>query len=446
MLGDPKKAIKSMLLPLVISYLVVQINLLVDSVWCSGLGLDPSSAVSCMAPLYWIISDVGIGLGIGASVIIARNIGRRDLKKANELCTQIVAFSVIVGIFMTIILLLILKPGIYLIRAEYVEQECIDYMLPIIFGSLFYTLSGVFAGLLRSEGAARRVMVLLFSISVINMILDPILIYTFNFGVMGAGLATTIATICSVFLAIYWYWTKQPNLSISFKNYRFNKSDIKDMLYVGIPKISESMIVNVMSFIQRIFVIMCAGTAGVAIFNMPWRYVSMGVVPALAIGAALIPICSAALGQNNFQKAKIGYYYSVKIVLKILIPLCILVFIFADVLAAPFMTSESMMAIRPEFVETLRIYALIIPLYGLIEIGSSILQSLRLAQFAMIMSFIRNFIICIAFIFAYHYTMREISIGLLFSEIIGAALMIGIAYYAIRLREKQFNSGKITSL
>ena len=438
MLGDPKKALRGMLFPLIVSYMVVQINLLADTIWCSGLGSDASSAVSAMSPLYWIISDIGTGLGVGASVSIARSIGAGDRERANELCRQMAIFSIFASAVVTVILLMILRPGIHLIGADDVGQGCVDYMMPMILCSVFIIMDGVFAGLIRAEGAAKRVMILLMSVSVINMILDPILIYVFDMGLMGAGLATVLGSLGSALLAISWYARRQLNLTISLSGYRPRLPYIGDMLYVGIPRISESMIVNVMSFIQRIFVIMCAGTVGVTIFNIPWRYVAIGIVPALAISAAMVPICSAALGRNDMGKAKIGFRYAISLSLKVLIPISLAIFILADLLVIPFTLSPSMMELRPQFVETLRIYAFIIPFFGMIEVGSAILQSLRMAQFAMLLSFLRNLLICIFFLFAYHYTMTVVSLSLLVAEIIGGLGMIGIAYFAIRRREKTY--------
>ncbi|MGN1044543.1 MAG: MATE family efflux transporter [Candidatus Methanomethylophilaceae archaeon] len=438
MLGDPKKALRGMLFPLIVSYMVVQINLLADTVWCSGLGADASSAVSSMAPLYWIIADIGTGLGVGASVSIARSIGAGDRERANELCRQMAVFALFASVAVSVIMYLILRPGIHLIGADDVEQGCVDYMIPMILGSVFIIMDGVFAGLIRAEGAAKRVMVLLMSVSMINMILDPILIYVFDMGLMGAGLATTLGSAGSALLAVMWYGRKQLNLTISLPGYRPKPSYVGDMLYVGIPRISESMVVNVMSFIQRIFVIMCAGTVGVTIFNIPWRYVAIGIVPALAIGAAMVPICSAALGCNDMAKAKVGFRYAVSLSMKVLIPISLAVFILADLLVIPFTLSPSMEVLRPQFVETLRIYSLIIPFYGMIEIGSAILQSLRMAQFAMLLSFLRNLLICAFFLVAYHYTMTEISLSLLLAEIIGGLGMIGIAYLAVHRRERTY--------
>ncbi len=436
MLGDPKRAISIMFVPLAVSYLVIQINLFVDTIWCSGLGSMASSAVSSMAPIYWIIADVGTGFGIGASAAIARRLGAGDRAKAESMCSQIIAFSAVISIAITPIMFLVMGPTIEWIGAGDISDLCMEYITPMIAMTFFLILNGIVAGTIRAEGAARRSMIVLLTAAILNMVLEPLFIYVLGLGLFGAGLATGLSTAVATLMGLHWYMTRQMNLKISFRKFRFKLEELKDMLYVGIPKVTETTMVNVMSLIQRIFVIACAGTVGVALYNIPWRFVAMGMVPAMAIGAALIPVCSAAMGQGNFEKAKSGFGYAVKLSLKILLPIMVIVFIFADWLIIPFTYSESMMELRPQFVETLRIYSLIIPFVGMVEIGSSILQSLRLAQLSLISSFLRNLMIVIFFAYASTISMTAISWSLLAAEFIGGMGMILWAYYEIGKRER----------
>lgn len=443
LLGDPKKALRGMMIPFIVSYMVVQINLLADTMWCAGLGAEASSAVSSMAPLIWIISDIGTGLGVGASVAIARAIGAGNRGRADRLCSQMVMLSLFISILVTVSMYLLLKPSIHLIGADDIEKGCVAYMMPMILLSVFMVMNGVFAGLIRAEGAARRVMILMLSVAVLNIVLDPILIYVFDMGVTGAGLATALSTVPAVLVSVYWYAVGRLNLHIDLHGYRPIPSDIKDLLYVGIPKISESMIINIMSFVQRVFVIICAGTIGVMIFNIPWRYVAIGIVPAIAICAAMVPICSAAMGSNDLRRAKVGFRYATKLALGFSLPLTAFIFVFAEPLMVPFTLEESMRAIRPEFVETLRIYALIIPFWCMIELGSAIMQSLRKAQFAMVMSFLRNAMICVMFLFACRYDMTAISLSLLLAEIIGGLSMYGLAIHFVRRSSRDMDSPSV---
>lgn len=129
MLGDPKGAIRSMLLPLIVSYLVVQINLFADTSWCSGLGADASSAVSTISPFYWIVSGLGTGLGIGAATAIARYLGRGEKHNADRLASQTVVLSVIIGIISTPVLLLAVDPALSMMGAQDIAEECREYIL-----------------------------------------------------------------------------------------------------------------------------------------------------------------------------------------------------------------------------------------------------------------------------------------------------------------------------
>ena len=427
MLGDPKAAIRSMLLPLIVSYLVVQINLFADTSWCSGLGADASSAVSTISPIYWIVSGLGTGLGIGAATTIARYLGRGEKHNADRIASQTVVLSVIIGVVSTPVLFLIVDPAVRMMGAEDIMQSCRDYIYPQILAGAVITLDGTVSGVIRAEGAAKRSMVVLLVSAAVNMVLDPIFIYVLDLGLTGAGIATAVASTASAALGLWWYARGRLYLTMSFDDMRPRMADLKEILYVGIPRGTESMLISVMSMVQRIFVIACGGTSAAMFYNIPWRFVSLTEVISQAVGSALIPVCSANLGRGDFAKAEQGYRYSYTVTMVVMIAIAAVIFVFADWIIIPFTYSESMAALRPEFVHVLRIYALLIPFMGLIDIGSSILQSLRMAQISMFSSFARNILIVVLLFFASSVSLDAIYWSLVASEVFGGALMVWLA-------------------
>ena len=88
MLGEPKRAIRSLAVPLSVSYLITQVNMFVDSVWTTSLGSNVASAIATITPIYWMIMAGGTGLGVGASSTIAYRLGQRNNQKANELAAN----------------------------------------------------------------------------------------------------------------------------------------------------------------------------------------------------------------------------------------------------------------------------------------------------------------------------------------------------------------------
>ena len=427
MLGDPKAAIRSMLLPLIVSYLVVQINLFADTSWCSGLGADASSAVSTISPIYWIVSGLGTGLGIGAATTIARYLGRGEKHNADRIASQTVVLSVIIGVVSTPVLFLIVDPAVRMMGAEDIMQSCRDYIYPQILAGAVIILDGTVSGVIRAEGAAKRSMVVLLVSAAVNMVLDPIFIYVLDLGLTGAGIATAVASTASAALGLWWYARGRLYLTMSFDDMRPRMADLKEILYVGIPRGTESMLISVMSMVQRIFVIACGGTSAAMFYNIPWRFVSLTEVISQAVGSALIPVCSANLGRGDFAKAEQGYRYSYTVTMVVMIAIAAVIFVFADWIIIPFTYSESMAALRPEFVHVLRIYALLIPFMGLIDIGSSILQSLRMAQISMFSSFARNILIVVLLFFASSMSLDAIYWSLVASEVFGGALMVWLA-------------------
>ncbi len=430
MLGDPKKAIKSMMVPLIVSYLVVQVNIFADMSWCSGLGSNASSAVSSIFPIYWIIAGLGTGIGVGASTSIARYLGRDDKASADSVATQTVVLSIVFGILVTPILLLAMEPMISWMGIDDIKQECMDYIMPMIWSSVILIVNGAIAGIIRAEGAAKKSMVILLSAAILNIILDPIMIYGLDMGLLGAGFATAISTAVSTLIGYQWYHRKRMYIDISFKGYRVNIEQMKDVLFVGIPRVTESTLISVMSLIQRFLIVPVAGMMGIAFYNVPWRYVSVAMVISQAAGSALIPVCSAALGHNDNKKAEVGYRYSFRMTVVVMTVFAVIVFIFADYLVIPFSFSDSMIQYREEFAHGLRIYALFFPFMGMVDIGSSILQSLRMAQMSMVMAFVRNAFLVIVMLFAN--TMDDIYWQLFATEVLGGLTMMAMAVYEFR--------------
>ena len=432
MLGDPRKAVLAMSGPLIISFLVVQINSFADTSWCSILGVDPSSAVSTISPVYWIVSGVGTSIGVGAATSIARCLGRREKDRADALVAQTMAVSAVIAIVLTPVMYLLLDPSISMMGADDIRDLCRAYIDPIVVCTVAMVLNGVIAGILRSEGAAKRSTVMLLVAAVLNIILDPIFMFVLDMGIAGAGWATSISTIASMLVGLWWFARGSVYLRMSFEGFRFDLGMIKDIMLVGIPKTVETTLISVMSMIQRIFVIICGGSVGAALYNIPWRFVSLSEVVSQATGSSLIPIVSAAMGQEDHRRAADACAFSLRITLIAMTVIAALLFVFADWAMIPFTLSESMEELRPQFAHVLRIYAVMMPFIGLIDIGSSILESLRLAQLSMISSFIRNVIIIAFLMAACTMSMDAIFYSILVSEIIGGALMMGIAMHEFR--------------
>ena len=154
----------------------------------------------------------------------------------------------------------------------------------------------------------------------------------------------------------------------------------------------------------------------------------------MAVAAALVPICSAALGQKDYAKAKDAYVYGSRLCTAIILGMTVFMFVFSEYCVMPFTLSDTMAAHREEFAEVLRLYCVFIPFLGLIDCGSALLQSLRMANISMWSSLLRNIIIVALFALFCHSDLLTMFAGMAVAEIFGSLLMAYLAAYGFRMK------------
>lgn len=431
MLGNPRKAVLAMAAPLVISYLIIELNTFMDLSWCSGLGAACSSAVSSISPLMWIASGLGTGLGVGASAAIAAKLGTGQRDESNSIATQTLVMTVAMGLLITVVLYLCIDPVIDMMGVTDIRSECHVYIEPMLLGSVFIVLNGVVAGLLRAEGSAKRSTYVLITAAVTHMCLDPVFIYGFGFGLAGAAYATVIGMGLGAALGLHWYVRGKTVVRIELKGYRPNRKEIMLVLAVGIPRSLEIFIISFMSMIQRIFVVQCGGTQAAMFYNIPWNYVTLAQSVSMSLGSALIPISAAATARGQAQKARYAFRYAMVLSLTSMSAIGVALFFLSDWAVVPFTYSDTMAPLRPEFAHVLRIYTLVIPCMAVVDVASSMLQSLRKAQLSMISCFIRNGLVVAVLAWAATVSLDAIYWGLVVCEVFGAFLMMAIAQWMV---------------
>ena len=432
LLGEPKKAILSMVAPILIAMIVGQVNSFVDSMWCSSLGVNALSAISLVSSLYFLILGIGNGVGVGINVSISRKIGAGDIEGAQAYLAQIFVLMVVLSIPMIPVLLLVSDPLVIFLGGSEILAECHDYLIPIFLLCTFTILQGILAGAMRGEGAAKRSSKINMLSAVVNIILDPVLIFGLNLGLMGASLATMLSGVSAAAMMLHYYTSKKSYVPFSLKNFRFRRGPIWDVMYVGIPEMLELNIMSVMNLALVSLVIGCGGSEGLTLYNTPWRFVSLVMVPAMALSSAMVPVCSAAIGQRRPEKLREGYYFTVKSAAGFGVAITILVFLLSNWIVLAFTYDPSMEAYRSEMARVTRIYALFMPWYGLIKVGSSMLSALRKSSHSLACAFLRNvLLICIFYVASFH-DMDWFYWGLTIGEIIGGIMMLGLAQFHFR--------------
>lgn len=444
MLGDPKRALRMMAVPMLVSLLVAQVNSFVDTFWCSSLGSIELAAVGLVAPFYLIISGIGSGVGIGVSASIAAKVALGKKDAADAVATQSLTFMAVVGVMLTPIFLLTADPIAMAVGGEETYDECVAYGLPYYLMAVFIVLQGVAAGILRGEGASRRSMVMLSLAAAVNIVFDPLLAFGLGWGIAGLAWATVLSIVVSLVPFVRWYWFRSDTTYVDIVRSQAvpRKDVLRDFLSVGVPKAVELDIMSVMNFPLNYFVVKCAGSLGFAIYATAWKYVDLMLVPSMALGGALVPICAAAFQRADLSKARTAYWYAIVWAVGVTAVEALLLLVCDQWAATLFTYSDASIELRDGLAESLRIYAFIGLFYSIINVSSSFLQSMGMANSSMWCTLARNVMLLFGFWWASGYDFAMIRWVFLVCEIIGFFMMSGWAELGFSARARYMGRRK----
>ncbi|MBE6486412.1 MAG: MATE family efflux transporter [Methanosphaera stadtmanae] len=354
-LGDPRIAVRKMSIPLIISMLLVSIYNLVDAAWVAGLGSDALAGVGFVTPLFLILVGLGNGLGAGATSALSKYIGQENKEKADNGALHVIFITIIISLVVSVLLLIILNPLLNLMGAGDTTPYALSYGSIMFGGAIFFVLPNAMYGILRAEGDVNRTMIAMTISGIINIILDPIFIYTLNFGVQGAAYATLISVGLVILIISYWFYIKNDTyIKPYLSEFHFNKDITIDILKVGLPASLELLMTAILTAFISGLLTTVANTDAVAVYTTGWRVVSLGTMPIIGISTALVSIVGANLGARNFYNIQKAHRYSMRLALIVAIFTGVLIYIFAPQIVLMFSYSTGSAHLAGTMIEFLR--------------------------------------------------------------------------------------------
>lgn len=437
-LGDPKKAINKLAWPMIASMLIMMVYNIVDSIWVAGLGSEPLAALGFVSPLFMVLVGLSNGFGAGANSLIARYIGARNFKQAGNAAIHSIILGLILTVGVTAVTLIFLKDILILLGASSVLSYGMEYGFYIFLGTFAMILPGIFGAIFRSEGDMKRATLPIVVTAVLNMVLDPIFIYVFNLGIGGAAIATILSAIVGLGLMAYWMFIKKDTyLQINIREFKNDSKIFKDILFVAIPASVEQLIMSLLGMVINIFLVISAGATAVAVYTAAWRLISIGVMPAIGIGTAAVTVAGAAYGAKNWYKLNEATNYSMKLGLIVSIIVTGIFFIFAPQIAMVFGYSSTSSSLTPLITNALRILCLFIIPIPLGSTAGFVFQGLGKGTFALILTFIREFLLVAVFAYLLGIIFIGGENGVYWGIVIGDVLGSFIAFSAIKIYLKR---------
>ena len=415
----------TMSLPMVISMLVQAMYNIVDSIFVSMISQSALTAVSMAFPVQNLIIAVSAGTCVGVNALLSRSLGEHNQKNADSAAANgvflaflgFVAFALF-GLFGSRLFFESQTDNQEIIRlgTQYL-QICYIFSMGI-FGEM------MFERILQSTGRTIYSMITQGTGAIINIILDPILIFGLigfpRMGIQGAAAATVFGQIVAMLLALMFNATKNHDVTIRFKGFTPNGRTIRLIYAVGVPSIIMQSIGSVMTFGMNKILIAFSETA-VAVFGVYFKLQSFIFMPIFGLNNGMIPIVAYNYGARSKKRIMATVRMSIYIAVGIMLIGLVVFQLFTRDLLMMFQADENMLAIG---VPALRIISLSFLFAGYCIIVGSVFQALGNGVYSLIVSIARQ-LVCIlplAYFFAREFGLHAVWYSIPIAEITSVIL------------------------
>ena len=311
-LGKEKisKLLLAFAVPCVISMLINSIYNIVDQIFIGkGVGTLGNAATNVIFPLVIIFNAIAGLIGNGAAANLSLKLGENDKKSAAKSIGQAVSLSMVISVVVSVIAYIFLPQLVYLFGCtESVYQYAIDYGRIIIIGAPFMLIYSSLSNIIRADGSPKYSMVMLVIGAIINIILDPIFIFTFNMGVKGGAIATVIGQVISFIIAVA-YLGKVKSVKLTKEDFKLDKNTFR-ILSLGLSSfITQATILVLFIFMNNIMTKLGASTKfgadiPLSVYGVISKINSLYISTVLGISIGAQPIIGFNYGAGNEIRVK----------------------------------------------------------------------------------------------------------------------------------------------
>lgn len=435
----------SVALPMVLSMIVQALYNIVDSAFVARISDDPIivenalSALSCAFPVQNLMIAVSVGTGVGVNALLSRSLGEKNFKVANRTAGNAI-FLAFCSYLVFAIAGLVGTKFYFEIQTDdpQLRQFGFDYLSIITVCSFGMFGQVMFERLLQSTGRTVFSMITQASGAIINIILDPILIFgLFGFkpmGVKGAAIATVIGQTIATIIALFFNLKFNKEIQFKLKNIIPNGKIIFRIYSVGIPSIVMSSISSVMTFAINQILFTFSSTA-TSIFGLYYKLQSFVFMPVFGLNNGMVPIIAYNYGAKHKKRItdtiRLSVFYAVIVMLIGLF----LFQCFPEWMLGLFNASSDMIR---DGVPALRLISLSFIFAGFCIVASSVFQALGNGVFSLIISFARQLVVLVPVAYLFSLTRQLWTVWLAFPIAEIASVILCTIFLITSLKKLKF--------
>lgn len=389
------QVVLKMAIPTIISMLVTNLYNMADTFFVGKINTQSTAAVGIVFSVMAVIQAIGFFFGHGSGNYISRKLGAKEVGQAGQMAATGFFYSICFGSLIAVFGLLFLTPLSLLLGSTptilpYTEQ----YLGLILLGTPFMTGSLTLNNQMRFQGNALFAMYGILAGALLNIFLDPLLIFVLGLGIKGAALATIISQIGS-FILLFFMSRQGQNIRINFRNVTFSAFYIKEIFMGGTPSLFRQGLTSVATVLLNVAagVYGDAAIAGMSIVNRISFFVYSVVI---GLGQGYQPLCGFCYGARLYKRVREGFIYCVKLGTLFLCVCAVVGFLFSEKIIELFRDDADVIGIG---VTALRWQLIAYPLITYVVATNMMLQTIRKTAVANLVAAARSGLFFIPLIF-----------------------------------------------
>lgn len=324
------KLIITLAIPTVISMMITMIYNVADTYFVSKINVQSSGATGIVFSLMGIVQAFGFTYGQGGGSCISRLLGAKEIEKARKYCSTSFFYALGTGLIIMAIGLIWLNPIVKLLGStDTILPYASTYAKYVLIAAPALCTSCTMNNILRYEGMAKLAMIGLTTGGILNMILDPILIFTFNLGIAGAGLATAISQYISMGILLIIFFSGKPQTKIRIKYFVINPNVIWDITTTGIPSFARQGLNSVSTMFLNVQAGIYGGDACIAAMSIVAKVAMLIFSVGVGIGQGFQPVGSFNYGAKKYDRVRKAVLFTWRFDTIVVSALSVIIFAFA---------------------------------------------------------------------------------------------------------------------
>lgn len=387
--------IRKLAIPTIISMLITSFYVMADTYFVGQINTQSTAAVGISFSVMAIIQALGFFCGHGSGNYISRRLGAQDYENAEKMAATGFFCAFLVGIAVTVIGLFFLTPISSMLGSTPTIQPYTEtYLGIILLGAPFMASSLVLNNQMRFQGNAIYAMFGIGLGAILNIALDPLLIFTFDMGIKGAAIATLASQVCS-FLLLLYLDSRGTNIRIRFKHFSPTPALLKETVYGGSPSLCRQGLASLATILLNVSagVYGDAAIAGMSIVTRICMFINSFVI---GFGQGFQPVCGFNYGAGFYRRVREGFWYCVKTGIVFLTLCSIIGYIYAPEIVTWFRKDD--IHVIEIGARALRWQLITLPLGAWVILCNMLLQTIRKPVQAVILSSARQGLFFIPFI------------------------------------------------